>query len=138
MFIGILRDKLYNLIYSTSGQKFEQVKYAGGNSISILNYMGETFTNKDFSETILRNAIFEGGVCDNSSFSDAELQDSSFIDSSMLYVNLENSKLEGALFEGIGQITAMALDKRERNLAFGTINEMYQSSILKILEKFLA
>jgi len=114
--------RLYDLIYSTSHQKFEHVRYKGGNAISILSYMGETFTNKNFSNTILRNANFEGNVCDNSNFSNAELQESSFIDSSMLYVNLEYAKLDGALIDGIGQVTALALDKTEKKLAFGTIN----------------
>ena len=78
-----------------------------------LNYMGETFTNKNFSNSVLRNANFEGTVCDNSNFSNAELQESSFIDSSMLYVNLEDAKLDGAQMGGVGQITALTFDKKE-------------------------
>lgn len=136
--MNIDRERLYDLVYRTSRQTFEQVKYMGGNSISILNYMGETFTNKNFSNTILRNANFEGSVCDNSNFTNAELQDSSFIDSSMLYVNLEYAKLEGALFEGIGQITAIALDKKEEKLAFGTINGNVSIVDLKSFRKIFS
>jgi len=120
--MDINTSSLYNLIYATINQKFDQVKYMGGNSISILNYKGDTFNNKDFSNTILRNANFEGTVCDNSNFSNAELQEANFIDCTMLYVNLEYAKLDGAMIEGIGQITALALDEAEKRLAFGTIN----------------
>jgi uncharacterized protein YjbI with pentapeptide repeats len=120
--MDIRKSNLYDLIYATTNQKFDQVMYMGGNSISILNYMGETFTYRNFSNTILRNANFEGTVCDNSDLSNAELQEANFIDCSMLYVNLEYSKLEKAMIEGIGQITALALDEEEERLAFGTIN----------------
>jgi|GEM_PF-4488673 len=120
--MDIEKDRLYDVVYSTSNKKFEQVKYMGGNAISILNYIGETFTNRNFSNTILRNADFEGAVCDNSNFLNAELHDSSFIDSSLLYVNLEGATLDGSLIDGIGHITSIGLDKKEEKLAFGTIN----------------
>lgn len=131
-------NRLYDLVYSTSNKKFEQIRYMGGNAISILNYMGETFINKDFSNTILRNANFEGSVCDNSNFTNAELQESSFIDSSMLYVNLEYAKLDGALIDGIGQITVLSLNKTEDKLAFGTINGNVSIVDLKNFTKILS
>ena len=115
------KNKLYDAICITVNSQFEEVEYMGGNAISILTHMGETFNNKDFSNTVLRNANFEGAVCDSSDFSNAELQNSNFIDSSLLYVNFERAKLDGSLIEGIGHISSISLDKKDKNLAFGTV-----------------
>lgn len=114
------KNKIYDTIYLTANHKFEDVRYIGGNAISILTRMGETLTNKDFSNTILQNANFEGAICDNSNFSNAELQNSNFIDSSLIYANFEGAKLDGSIIEGMGRVTVVSLDKNEKNIVFGT------------------
>lgn len=116
------KNKLYNIVYLTYDKKFDEVKYLGGNAISILNLLGETFTKKDFSHCILRNANFEGSVCDNTDFSQSELQNSNFLNTSLLFVNFEGSNLDSALIENVGYTTYISLDRKGQFLAFGTIN----------------
>jgi len=115
------KNKLYDVIYLTSNRKFEEVKYMGGNAVSILKYMGETFTHKDFSNTILQNADFENTVCDSSNFSNTDLQNSNFIDASLLYTNFEGAKLAEALMEDMGYVTSISFDSENKNIAFGTV-----------------
>ena len=115
------KNKLYDVIYLTSNRKFEEVKYMGGNAVSILKYMGETFTHKDFSNTILQNADFENTVCDSSNFSNTDLQNSNFIDASLLYTIFEGAKLAEALIEDMGYVTSISFDSENKNIAFGTV-----------------
>lgn len=119
--MNIDKIKLYNIIHSTSNSSFNNAKYMGGNSISILNLMGETFTNKNFSKTILRSASFENSVCDGSDFSYSDLQEANFIDASLLYTNFVGANIKDALIEDIGYVTYISIDKKEETLAFGTL-----------------
>lgn len=119
--MNIDKNKLYDVIYLTTNNKFEEVGYMGGNAISILTQMGENFANKDFSNTILRNANFDGKICDNANFSYAQLQNSSFIDASLLYVNFEGAELKNSLIEGIGYVSSISLNIDNKKVAFGTV-----------------
>lgn len=114
-------NKLYDVIYLTSDEKCEDVKYMGGNAISILKAMGETFANKDFSNTILQYADFENTVCDSSNFSNADLRNSKFIDASLLYTNFKEAKLDGTLMEDMGYVSSISIDSKNKHIAFGTM-----------------
>jgi len=51
---------LWDVISGTMKMDFEQAKYSGGNAAVLLSFLGESFENKDLSQTILAGADLKG------------------------------------------------------------------------------
>ncbi len=77
---NINKDNLYNWIKYTKNKSFSETNFLAGNSINVLNSLGENFQEKkpDFSETVLEEANFEGIDLSGLSFHNANLKNAVF------------------------------------------------------------
>ena len=72
--IGVNRRRLYDWIKSTRNRFVQEVRYLGGNSVTVLNCLGENFANEkiDFSRAKLDNANFDEQDLSTLNFKEAE------------------------------------------------------------------
>lgn len=68
------RETLWSWIRVTAGDSKDDVGYLGGNAITVLNFMKESFQEKDFQNTILKGAIFSRANCVGASFRGCNLE----------------------------------------------------------------
>jgi len=75
---SIWRETLWKWIYSTAKQSAEESLYLGGNAITLLNFLSESFEEKDLSRTRLIEANLENAKCSRANFSFCDLNGANF------------------------------------------------------------
>lgn len=85
--------KLYKLIEFTKGKSYDQIKYLGGNAITILKFLNESFEGKDFSMTVLAGANISNCNLNNTNFSKSILREVDFRNSILKNADLSFSDL---------------------------------------------
>lgn len=92
---GMLTDdapeRLRALIAATRGKTPHQVRYIGGNAITLLNTLGESFVGANLENTVLIGADFRGA-----NLSEANLCQASLCETMLEDATLDNADLRGA------------------------------------------
>jgi hypothetical protein len=101
--------RLWEIIGETRGRTSEQVKYAGGNAATLLNWIGESFTGRNLMRTMLAGAgLHEAdlaaadltyAVLDNAELLRANLKGAHCAGTSFRDARLSNTSMEQAVFE---------------------------------------
>ncbi len=106
------RTILWKWIGRTKNESKEVVLYTGGNAITLLNDLGESFIGQDLANTILSEADLQGSQCQEAFFNDSNLEGLNFsnanlIDTSFRKANLENVDFTNAVFNETLKKTAI-------------------------------
>jgi hypothetical protein len=117
--LGMNISTLYEWIMSTKNRSPQEVRYLGGNSVTILNALGENFRKRklDFSGTRLDNAKFDGQDLDGLKFRRASLRNASMNNTSTADADFSFADLTGISFEKMGPVHALAFSPDGRSLA---------------------
>jgi len=128
----INRDVLYEWINSTKGKSFSETQYLGRNVVSILNGLGEEFSNRgfDFSETVLDYADFHGQNLSGFNFQNASLRYANFNNTDLANSNFSFTDLEGATFGMMNEMLSVCWSPDAKFLLSGD-----GSGIIKIWNK---
>jgi uncharacterized protein YjbI with pentapeptide repeats len=102
----MLLDKksiLWKMLLETRGKSFEETSYLGGNTLSLIQLMGESLKNRNFEDTIfigakLENADFEGSNLSEANLNMADLKNAKFIGGVLYETQFEGANLESADF----------------------------------------
>ncbi len=102
-------NRLYDWILYTKGKSFQEVTYIGGNSVSLLNALGEQFKDKsiDFSNSILNNANFSGQDLSELKFRGALLINANLNNTTLRNTDFSRANLAGAAFGETNHIQAL-------------------------------
>lgn len=106
---NINKKRLYEWIASTKGKSFSETQYMGGNAVSVLNELGENFTDKrvDFSETVLDYANFQGQNLKGLTFKNASMKYANLNNTTLVDTDFSFADLEGATFEEMNGIDSV-------------------------------
>lgn len=117
--LSINISTLHGWIMSTKNRLPQEVRYLGGNSVTILNLLGDNFKRRklDFSETRLDNAKFDGQDLDGLKFRKASLRNASMNNTSTVNADFSSADLTGISFEKMGPVHALVFNPAGRCLA---------------------
>lgn len=94
--LNLYGEIFYEFLKSTKNKTFDEVKYLGGNSATILNLQGKNFSELDISSTVLVGANFKSANLIKSNLSNAvfsNVQKDSKVDRLDKNVDFEDSRL---------------------------------------------
>lgn len=113
------RDRLWGMIETTRGKRFQQTRYIGGNAVSLLKRMGESLAGTDLSRTVLRNADLSGANLEAADLRGADLREVALDYALVAGANLQGADLEGATFSDSVAVHSLGIDSDGKRIAVG-------------------
>ncbi len=105
--VEVVRNLLYDILYSS--KTILGVDLAASNAITLLNAMGENFSNKDFSDVQIPGADLRKSICDSTNFRGANLADVWFNGAWLRNANFLGANLDKVL---LGEANILTHDSR--------------------------
>ncbi|ODS41779.1 MAG: hypothetical protein A7315_00250 [Candidatus Altiarchaeales archaeon WOR_SM1_79] len=124
--VDLIRDRNYSNIlfdfidYTKDKTLKENEKYIGGNAVTLLNLLGESFSGKDFSNTCLMNADFSNTDLAGTNFSYAVLKNANLKNAILKNVDFSYANLEGAAFGGMDMVKSVFVTPDKKHIVSGS------------------
>ncbi|TLS52143.1 hypothetical protein FE782_12350 [Paenibacillus antri] len=116
---GKNEEELFHLVEGTRGQTFDQVKYVGGNSMTLLRLLGAEFKLRDFSRTIIDGADLINTDLTECNFEYSSLKEANLSGCVLKSTNFSNSDVSDIVLHEIEIVMTLEWSPNNKFLACG-------------------
>lgn len=126
--------RLWEVIDSTRGRTFEQLKFVGGNAATLLQTIGASFENADLAQTILAEADLTGCNLLKTNLTNCDLTEADLRGCKINDATLKSAKLANTLV-AITSIIKEPFPVKSPGSVYKVFNKKYNKKIFEIISQ---
>lgn len=130
-------ERLWKIVNEVKGKAVEQVKYVGGNAVTLLNLLGENFSGRDLSHRVLHGTDLEACDLRAANLNDTDLTGAWLSDAYLSQASFRSSTLANVMFDHIGGVKSVAFNPEGTQVVSGSSDGSVEKWSLEHGEKIL-